>query len=539
MRLTRISAFFCACLLAAQSDPAALIQQALQAEESGNYAQAADRFRAALDMQPDDVATHVNLGIALAHLGRYDDALSEYQAAGKLLPGDPRIELNIALAYQKSGRLLQALDRFQSLHSADPRNDQVTMLLADCDLQLGHNAQVIELLQPLAAEAPSDLGVAYMLGTALIREQRIAEGQVLLDRILRNGDSAEAQFLLGTRMFESGDFPAAVKQLANAVALNPHLPQIQSFYGQALLNTGDPDAAAAAFRQELSTNAADFPSNLNLSQILCARRQFSDAIPYARRALLSQPNSPAAELTLAECFEGLGQASYARPYAEAAVAALPQSAEAHESLARIYSDLHLVSQSAGERQIAQKLAFVADPGPRLHDFAPVFELAQTASGKQVGPRDYIGRSPLVLVFGSYSCPNFRDAAPTLISLYRRYSPSASFLLVYIREAHAAGDWQSTRNTGENIALSPASNYAQKRNHAAMCSRKLHLPFPSVVDTMDGKVESAYHAWPSRVFVISQDGRVVYSSRLTELDFHPDDMEQALHRATVSNNRAAR
>jgi cytochrome c-type biogenesis protein CcmH/NrfG len=83
------------------------------------------------------------------------------------------------------------------------------MLLADSYLQLGDNRRVIELLRPLAVPSPEDLGVAYMLGTALIREQRIGEGQLLLDRIIRNGDSAEARFLLGTQMFESRDYPAA------------------------------------------------------------------------------------------------------------------------------------------------------------------------------------------------------------------------------------------------------------------------------------------------------------------------------------------
>ena len=65
-------------------------------------------------------------------------------------------------------------------------------------------------------------------------------------------DSAEAHFQLGRQLFESGNYPAAVKELARAVELNPKLPQLQSYYGLALLNTGDPVGAAAAFRQALA-----------------------------------------------------------------------------------------------------------------------------------------------------------------------------------------------------------------------------------------------------------------------------------------------
>ena len=42
----------------------------------------------------------------------------------------------------------------------------------------------------------------------------------------------------------------------------------------------------------------------------------------------------------------------------------------------------------------------------------------------------------------------------------------------------------------------------------VCSRKLHLPFPALVDGMDGAVETAYHAWPSRALIVGSDGKIV-------------------------------
>ncbi len=495
---------------------------------------AATAYQSALRLQPDDVATHVNLGVVLVKLGRFDEGIREYETADKLLPGDKRIALNLALAYEKSGRLQQAIPRLESLHASSPQETQVTMLLADAHLQLGDNPRVIELLQPLAAQNTEDLGIAYMLGTALLREQRIQEGQVLLDRILRNGDSAEARFLLGTRMFESGDYPAAVKQFASAIDLNPRLPQLQSFYGQALLNTGDPDAASEAFRKELAANPSDFDSNVGLAQILIVRKHFGEASPLAQHALLLHPDSAAAQLTLAECLSGSGQFGNARPYAEAAARNLPKSAESHQTLAEIYRGLELNSKAADELRVAQSIESASDPGPELNSLAPDFDLNESLSNRRAALRDFRGKTPVVLVFGSYSCPNFRQSAEALISMYQRYRESASFLLIYIREAHAAGDWQSTRNEREDVSLAPASTLAEKQEHAAMCSRKLHLPFPALVDGMDGRVEKLYNAWPSRAFIISRDGHILYSTRLTELNFHPAEMEFVLKGAIVGH-----
>lgn len=521
----------------APADPVALAQRAVQLQGAHDYAAAADVYRALLKIQPNEVVTHVNLGVVLVNLGRFDEALAEYEAADKLLPNDPRIALNIALAYQKSGQVKEAETRFEALHKNAPQDSRVTLLLADCSLQNGEDDRVIELLQPLEAQQSDNLALAYMLGLALLHKGRIAEGQVRLDRILRHGDTAEARFLLGTRMFESGDYPAAVKQLAGAVDLNPALPQLQSLYGRALLNTGDADAAVTAFQKALTTDTNDYAANLGLGQILTFRKQFNDAIPPLRRALQVRSGSVDAQLALAECLSGTGRFDSARPLAEAAERALPKSAEVHQTLVSIYAGLHLTNEAARERTQAHSLeraANTSDPGPKPGTPAPDFALPDAASGVVTHLHDFHGKTPVVLVFGSYSCPNFRSSADALKAMYQSYGSRLPFLLVYIREAHGSDNWQSTRNTREGVTLSSAGTLAEKQGSATECSRRLHLPFPALVDGLDGSVETAYNAWPSRAFVIGTDGRVLYSTRLTELDFKPQEMESVLRKAAESD-----
>jgi len=516
----------------AGSDPMAVVQHAYQLQQSGDYAGAADAYREFLKLRPNEPGALSNLGVVLVKLGRFEEAIVEYEAAEKLLPGDGRIELNLALVYQKSGRLGEATKKLEALHAAQPQQTQVTLLLADCYLQTGSDDRVVDLLRPIEAANPDDLALAYMLGTAFIRKKQIDEGQVRLDRILKQGDSAQARFLLGTRMFESGDYPAAAKELARAIELDPKLPRLQAFYGQALLFSGDPDGASTAFRNELSTNPNDFAANLGLAQILTVRKKFADAKPLLEQALLVQPQSTDASLAMAECLAGEGKLAEARQRLEALEKAIPNSPDVHQDLADVYTRLQLKTEAARERVTFLKLQPASTAGPQVNEMAPDFALPDV-SGAKVALRDYRGKSPVVLVFGSYSCPNFRSSASALKALQAKYGKRAPFLLVYIREAHAGSQtWQSTRNQRENIDLAPATTLAEKRDHASMCSRQLHLGFPAVVDGMDGAVETAYAAWPSRAFVIGSDGRVIYSTRLTELDFHAEDMESALKKAVA-------
>lgn len=515
------------------NDPNTLAQSALQLQQSGQFAAAAGQYRALLKLTPQDVATHVNLGVVLVQLGKFDEAIVQYEAANRLLPGDPRIALNLALAYEKSGRLKIAAAQFESLHQTNEQDRRITMLLADCHLQMGDDRRVIELLQPLDDPNSTDLALDYMLGTALLRTQRIAEGQVLLDRILRNGDSAEARFLLGTRMFESGDYPAAVTKLSSAIDLNPNLPELQSFYGRSLLNTGDADGAAGAFRNELSRNPNDYAANLGLGQILLLRKQYDEARPLLIRATEVRPQSGEAMLALGEWFSREANWPKAQESLKAAVQAMPNSVEAHRELATVYARLNLPKDAAREHAEIVRLQpsmAAKEAGPKVNEIAPRFALPDAATGKKVSLTDFRGKSPVVIVFGSYTCPNFRSSSESLKSLYHTYGARIPFLLVYIREAHARGAWQSTRNVRDDISMVPAANITEKKGYASLCTRKLHLPFPALVDGMDGAVEAAYAAWPARAFVVGTDGRVLYSTRLTELDFEAEDMAAALQKA---------
>jgi tetratricopeptide (TPR) repeat protein len=450
------------------------VRHAIELQRSGDLEGAAREYRTFLSTHPNEAGIRSNLGVVLAQLARYDEAEKEYEEALRLQPQNHGIELNLALAYYKGGRIPDAVKHLEALHAQQPDNPQATLLLADSYLRMGENKKVIGLLDAVHKNDVDNLGVAYLLGTALIRESRIAEGQVVIDRILKDAESPEAHFLLGSQMFAAGDFPSAVQQFKIAAARNPDLPSLQSYYGQALLNTGDPDGAADAFRKELAHDPNDFDSNLYLAEILIERHKTEEAAPLLERARRVRPGS-------------------------AQVAAvIPRSKGAPVSESR----------------------FLSAP-------APDFTLPRAGAGKPISLQSFRDKSPVLLVFGSYSCPNFRSAAPSLINLYRRYGTKIPFLMVYIREAHSTADWQSTRNEREGIVVPEAKTMEDKTGHASMCLRKLNLPFPAVVDGMDGKVESAYSAWPSHAYLIDAGGVIRYATGLTELDFHPADLEAAI------------
>jgi len=98
-----------------------------------------------------------------------------------------------------------------------------------------------------------------MLGMALLQENRTADAQVLLDRILRDGESAESAYLLGQSEYLRQNMIAAAARLARALELNPNLPGAHSLYGKVLREIGKPDLAAEQFSAELKGNRTILP----------------------------------------------------------------------------------------------------------------------------------------------------------------------------------------------------------------------------------------------------------------------------------------
>jgi tetratricopeptide (TPR) repeat protein len=339
----------------ASGDPEPLLQQALSLHQSGDFDGAIHAYQSYLAQRPASLIALSNLGAAYAHNGRYEDAVEQYKRALKIEPGNVQVKLNLALAYYKASHLNQAAPLFASVHAALPGELQPVLLLADCWLSLGKNKEVADLLSPIAETRPDDLGIAYLLGTALVRDKQTARGQIVIDRILRNGDSAEASLLMGTTNLQVHDYPAALADLSKAVKLNPKLPDVYSFYGKALVATGDEEGAKAAFKTELESNPNDFNSALQLGAILKRDDQMDEASKYLARALQVRPGDLAVRYQLAAIEFSRGNIEKAEKELEGIIKESPTFTEAHVLLATAYYRSKRKDEADRERAIVRKL----------------------------------------------------------------------------------------------------------------------------------------------------------------------------------------
>ena len=342
--------------------PQELVQDALQKQRAGDLEGAVTEYREFLKLHPEATPIHSNLGAALAGLGRFEEAVGEYKIALRQSPRLPGARLNLALAYYKMGRISDAAPQLEKVHAElekvhaeDPANHQAVLLLGDSYLRMGENKDVIRVLEPEEKKSPDDVAIAYMLGTAYIRNKQPELGQVLVDRILRNGDSAEAHLMLGTAKMGIQDYAGARDEFQKAVSLNPNLPEVHGLYAQALHLTGDSDQSNKEFKAELGNDPYNFAANLQLGANAREDENYDAAEQYFTRALTTRPGDPGVRYQLALIAIEKGKLDEARETLESLVKASPQFAEAHVSLSLVYYRLKRPTDGKRERDIVQKL----------------------------------------------------------------------------------------------------------------------------------------------------------------------------------------
>ncbi|HYO09623.1 MAG TPA: deiodinase-like protein, partial [Tepidisphaeraceae bacterium] len=144
-------------------------------------------------------------------------------------------------------------------------------------------------------------------------------------------------------------------------------------------------------------------------------------------------------------------------------------------------------------------------GPAVGSPAPPVSLRRL-DGSLVTLESLKGRV-VVLEFGSYSCPAFRDRAAAMEKLRGEYGTRATFLVVYAREAHPAGEWEVDRNKDQSISVEQPRSADARRALATQARDALKITVPILLDSLGNDTAIAYGAGPNSAIVIGRDGTI--------------------------------
>ena len=118
-------------------------------------------------------------------------------------------------------------------------------------------------------------------------------------------------------------------------------------------------------------------------------------------------------------------------------------------------------------------------------------------------------------------------------LYSQYKDRMGFFVVYVQEAHPTDGWQVDSNVQDEVYYRQHQSYDEREEVAQSCTIDLHISIPTVVDEMDNAIDEAYGAAPERLYLIGNDGRVVYHGGAGPHLFDLEELDEAIQKMEAS------
>ncbi len=281
-------------------DGVALYNLGSLAMMSGDGKQAAEFYRRALQVRPDDVRTMTSAGSALALQGDWRAAQIQYRAA---IAKDPTYS---SAAFDLAGidlrhdelaeaeRLLRRLTEMQT-EDAEAHAELGTTLAAEDRV-----SEAKQQFERTLALDPHNFEALFGLGRLATLSQNSVAAEALLLRALAQRPDAEAEHLLALSYAQAGELEKALTHLKLWQQLAPKDAEPHRALAQVHRSLGHSSAALAEQRAVVAIEPADASDWNDLGALEASAGDLISARRSFERALALDPSNTAAKANLAK-----------------------------------------------------------------------------------------------------------------------------------------------------------------------------------------------------------------------------------------------
>jgi tetratricopeptide (TPR) repeat protein len=154
-------------------------------------------------------------------------------------------------------------------------------------------------------QSSSNLPSPFADAEALVREGKFEDAKSKIhEELLQHPDSAQGYALLGLLYTAEKNYPEALATFQQGLKLNPKSTGIRNDLGNLYVAQGNIVLAEKEFREVVHLNPMDSDGNYNLSLVLLAKKQPTEAIACLQRI---RPQTIASQVTLTRAFLEAGR----------------------------------------------------------------------------------------------------------------------------------------------------------------------------------------------------------------------------------------
>lgn len=259
----------------APANPRYLSQLGLCHIYLGNFPQAEELLRRALQQTPNDTAAWNNLGLSLLSRGRLGEARSCFLNAVKLDP-------EFALARQNLAQL-----------DADtPRTTSAEDGLTSQALLLDRDEESLHMQNADAATATPDWSNGWHAVRQLASANQRVEAMDALEALLSAHPDDAGLAVLADRLYRSlGESDSGLAVLQAFLVRHPEDPQVHQGMGMALLQRADHSGAEHHLRKALDAGRHELTLIKAMGRALFKQERFAEALPFYETCQAEWPST--------------------------------------------------------------------------------------------------------------------------------------------------------------------------------------------------------------------------------------------------------
>ncbi len=305
------------------SEPRVIYVDALLNADRGDLKTAIERFRAALDKDPELYGAWQDLGLVYVKLGRWEEASATFGELSK------RQANSVEAAY------FEAL----SLYNLKKNNEAEAEVRRALRLNAGF-AEARTLLGVILASKPDGLQEAIESLTQAIELQP---------------NSYDANFYLGRLQYTDGRYNLALKSLEAAVKIKPTDVEARFFLGSVFESLNESDKALAEYQEIARLDSGSFFGQVGLGALYVKQGKIDEAVAALESARKLQPDSFEANWTLGRAYVLKEMFAVAEPLLKRAVSLQPKRTDARYQWAISLRRLGRAEEARKEFETVERL----------------------------------------------------------------------------------------------------------------------------------------------------------------------------------------
>jgi tetratricopeptide (TPR) repeat protein len=325
----------------------------------GKTEDALRHFEKALETEPDSAVAHGNIGAVLSSLGETNKAISHFEKALKTDPDLVHIHNDLGALLSDQGKVHEAIRHLEKALQINrdyaEAHNNIGLIFSrqgNADAAFRHFEKALQI-DPDYAEAHNNVGLLFS------RQKKPGEALLHFRKALQiKPDYAEAHNNVGTLLGSQGKTQEAFPHFEKALEINPDHAEAHNNLGLILNGWGKAEEAFRHFEKALEINPDYAQARNHIGLLLSRQGKIDEAIRHFEKALEISPDYAEAHNHIGIAFYGQGKVDEALQHFEEALKIYPAYAEVHNNMGILFNAQGKIDEAI--RHFEKALKFYPD-----------------------------------------------------------------------------------------------------------------------------------------------------------------------------------